>query len=293
MEIRGLTLEQIEQAVETASANYGGNLELAEFSYQVKLPEPIVTEHTYTVQAGWKIMSMEAHTGGSALPENWQAYYDQPFVYGGVYDDKSKYYEAMREACEKKVERLRENERQFAGVVPPTYYRIEWIPEHEKTYTRTQTHETKRGKGQPLNKRGDAWRVRFRVKSARRPGSRVSLRNMYLDRKPKRIASACWHAHRDIFRAMFEINPETKIRTVLEHYKGEDHFEDAFPATAYAGGWNVIHGIGEACNCDEGEYPHYAIEGLTESQYQDRMHIWKDEDDGIKPPKRDKALLPE
>lgn len=144
----------------------------------------------------------------------------------------------------------------------------------------------------PLNKRGDAWRVRFGVKSARRPGSRVS-NNPYMD-KPKRIASACWHAHRDIFRAIFDINPDARIKTALAEYHGSDDFEDKFPATAYGNGHALaapISNIGDACNCDEGDYPHYAIEGLSEIQYQDREWLWEDEIDGIKKPKFSKAVI--
>jgi hypothetical protein len=115
-------------------------------------------------------------------------------------------------------------------------------------------------------------------------------------RKPRRIASACWHANRDFYRAIFEINPDARIRTALATYNGEANFEHTYRSTGvgYSGpfGYPIPH-IEDLCNCDEGEYPEYAIEGLTEEQYDSRMWIWEDypECSHVKAPKRENAVL--
>lgn len=211
--IRGLTLEQIEEAVEEASKNYNGNIELAGFSHRVTLDEPV--EHSYESNG--------------------------------------------------------------------------------ETYTYTTNFKYEYTKGIPLNKRGDGWRIKLRVLSSRRPGSRVS-NNQFMD-KPRRIASACWHSHRDVFRAMFAINPDTRIKTALAHYKGEEDFEDTFFETGcgHSGPFGyAIPGVGDACNCDEGNYPEYAVEGLREEQYDARLIEWDDPYGClVKKPKREKAIIQE
>lgn len=154
---------------------------------------------------------------------------------------------------------------------------------------------------EPLNKRGDAFRVRIGVVSASRPGARVSPEFVgYYGpaKKPKRISSVCWHGHRDFFSEVFAINPAAKIRTSLANYNGEADFEEKYPSTAYSD--NGPYGfavaacqIGNACNCDEGEYPEFAIEGLTEEQYALRTPAWEDYPDYgyVKAPKFEKAVI--
>ncbi len=44
---------------------------------------------------------------------------------------------------------------------------------------------------------------------------------------------ACWHAHRDVLRALFSAYPEATVATVLQRYRGADGFEADYPATAY------------------------------------------------------------
>jgi hypothetical protein len=166
-------------------------------------------------------------------------------------------------------------------------------------------------KGEPLNKRGDAFKVRLGIKSARRPGSRVSV-SAFRD-KPRRVASACWHANRDFMRAVFEINPDARIRTALTNserfaeyseyygygrkrqYTGSDHFEAIYGVTGHSNTDSQMlpTSIQDACNCDEGEYSEFAIEGLTEEQYELRAWVWEDYPDysHVKAPKRERAIL--
>jgi hypothetical protein len=138
----------------------------------------------------------------------------------------------------------------------------------------------------PLNKRGDRFSARLKVRSARRPGSRVSQERWSyygpVDVRQKRINSACWHAHRDFLAEVFDVNPEAKVISALATYDGRDDFERKFPNTYEGQGMSgpaPISNIGAACNCDEGDYPEFAVEGLTVKQYNNRAWLWDTEDD--------------
>lgn len=129
----------------------------------------------------------------------------------------------------------------------------------------------------PLNKRGDRFSARLKVVSARRPGARVGV--SYSGEPGRRINAACWHVHRDFLREIFDINPDAKVVSALATYDGQADFESKFPGTYYGSGMSgpaPIHAIGGACNCDEGDFPEYAVEGLTPEQYEMRRKLWED-----------------
>ena len=67
----------------------------------------------------------------------------------------------------------------------------------------------------------------------------------------RRIAAACWHAHRDMFRAIFAINPEARIKSATADYRGVDHFEATFEATGYQNIGSMAQPMQhrEACEC--------------------------------------------
>lgn len=58
------------------------------------------------------------------------------------------------------------------------------------------------------------------------PGARRSSSGM-------RTVAACWHAHRDILRAVFEAFPRATIVTAMARYDGLEGFEATYPSTAY------------------------------------------------------------
>jgi hypothetical protein len=113
----------------------------------------------------------------------------------------------------------------------------------------------------PENKRGDAFGFQVKVNDSHKAGSRVSPERYdpwqgELISKPRRIASACWHMHRDLYREIFKINPEARIRTALAYYKGSEDFEWSFYSTGDTniGTAYAPVAIADACNCREGEY---------------------------------------
>jgi hypothetical protein len=64
----------------------------------------------------------------------------------------------------------------------------------------------------------------IRARDSRGPGARRSGSG-------RRGPWACWHAHRDVFREVFERYPEARINTAMAHYTA-DNFEETFPETA-------------------------------------------------------------
>ena len=47
----------------------------------------------------------------------------------------------------------------------------------------------------------------------------------------RRVAAACWHAHRDVMREIFLRAPDALLVTALARYEGAQCFEDSFEAT--------------------------------------------------------------
>ena len=61
------------------------------------------------------------------------------------------------------------------------------------------------------------------VKNSKNAGSRRSHMG-------RRIAAACWHVHRDLFKAIYKINPDSIIVTCQERYNNEQDFLDSINA---------------------------------------------------------------
>lgn len=86
----------------------------------------------------------------------------------------------------------------------------------------------------------------IRATSSRGPGARCSWSG-------RRSIAACWHAHRDVMRALFTINPDGKLYTAMATYIGRQGFEDNFEATA---GRNIGSRVSPAympdlCECED------------------------------------------
>lgn len=68
----------------------------------------------------------------------------------------------------------------------------------------------------------------LRVKNSRAYGARLASSGK------RHTPSASWEAHRDVFRAVYAINPDAVIETMLATYRGSADFETKFRATANA-----------------------------------------------------------
>ena len=67
----------------------------------------------------------------------------------------------------------------------------------------------------------------------------------------RRIAAACWHAHRDVMKEIFANNPDALLVTALARYEGRDDFNDKFEATGDTNIGSMVQplSMAEACDC--------------------------------------------
>ena len=82
------------------------------------------------------------------------------------------------------------------------------------------------------------------VRDSKAPGARRSHTG-------RRIAAACWHAHRDFMAAIFDLAPDAVLRSYLAVYKGKSGFERDYPATGYANISSIMQPMEHrhACDC--------------------------------------------
>ena len=73
-------------------------------------------------------------------------------------------------------------------------------------------------------KRGRMIRGVLRVRNSRAEGARLSASGRH-------TAAASWEAHRDFMSALFKLNPEGRIQSMLADYRGAEDFEQKFPGT--------------------------------------------------------------
>lgn len=91
---------------------------------------------------------------------------------------------------------------------------------------------------------GRGFRFTLTVKNSASIGARRSHQG-------RRIAAACWHAHRDYFRALYKLSPSAVISSALATYDGADDFEETFPGTGYRniGSQAEPMSMHDACEC--------------------------------------------
>lgn len=69
------------------------------------------------------------------------------------------------------------------------------------------------------------YRVKLRAVSSKVNGARRSWSG-------RRSIALCWHAFRDFMVECFNINPNARIQTSMETYRGVDDFRDKYISTA-------------------------------------------------------------
>ncbi len=69
----------------------------------------------------------------------------------------------------------------------------------------------------------------------------------------RRIAAACWHVHRDIYFALYNVNPGARIQTAIADYRGYVDFSDQCPSTGYINIGSQASPLYacDACECDD------------------------------------------
>jgi hypothetical protein len=93
----------------------------------------------------------------------------------------------------------------------------------------------------------------LRVHDSKGPGAGRSASHF---NRGRRLISACWHAHRDVMRAIFKLAPDALLITALARYEGTDGFEHEFPMTGTQNVGPPIDPIArqDCCECYSGDY---------------------------------------
>jgi len=84
----------------------------------------------------------------------------------------------------------------------------------------------------------------LRVKSSRGTGAKISSSG-------RRSVAACWHAHRDFMRELFEISPSAVLTSMHAKYNGLEGFNQSYLATAdiNVGSQALPVSFAQACGC--------------------------------------------
>lgn len=67
----------------------------------------------------------------------------------------------------------------------------------------------------------------------------------------RRVAAACWHAHRDFMEALFDLRPEAVLVSCQARYEGRSGFERDYPETGYNNIGSQFEPLAyrDACDC--------------------------------------------
>ena len=103
------------------------------------------------------------------------------------------------------------------------------------------------------NRNGFRTTFNITVQSSRDKGSKVKVYS------GRRISAACWHAHRDVLKELFERFPNARVqsgRLAKIEYNGKDDFYNKFPSTGYInmGSQAFPEQVREQCDCSDWGY---------------------------------------
>ena len=91
---------------------------------------------------------------------------------------------------------------------------------------------------------GRAIRFGLRVKSSKGDGAHRSASG-------RRTVSACWHAHAEFFRQLFEAFPDARVKSAMADYRGRTAFLSQYEFTGMRNIGSAHHPAQarEACEC--------------------------------------------
>lgn len=97
-----------------------------------------------------------------------------------------------------------------------------------------------------LAQRGKHVRFTLTVESSRGPHARRSHQG-------RRIAAACWHAHRDVLAAFFKRFPYRRVKSIQADYQGAAHFRRSFKLSGNQniGSLDEPLAYRHACDCEQ------------------------------------------
>ena len=110
-----------------------------------------------------------------------------------------------------------------------------------------------------IRKDGRAWNFRLALDTSvpkRDSGYKYQRTSSSGFNPDRRVAAVCWHGHRDYMRAIFERDPNARIKTAWADYKGAENFERDFPETGYRNVGSMMYPAfaKDICTCSWGEW---------------------------------------
>lgn len=67
----------------------------------------------------------------------------------------------------------------------------------------------------------------------------------------RRMSVACWHAHRDVLRAIFGVCPEARVKSAKADYRGVKDYENKFDSTGDINIGSIVNpmALRHGCEC--------------------------------------------
>lgn len=80
-------------------------------------------------------------------------------------------------------------------------------------------------------------------------------------REGRRVHAVCWHGHRDFMRGIFRRDPDARIKTSWDDWRGQQDFEDRMGATAWRNIGSMMYPTfaKDACLCNDTIQGSYAV----------------------------------
>jgi hypothetical protein len=66
----------------------------------------------------------------------------------------------------------------------------------------------------------------------------------------RRVNAVCWHVYRDVLMALFDIEPNAKVKTAFAKYYGYDQFYELYPATGRLNVGSMMYPVSASQCCD-------------------------------------------
>lgn len=107
-------------------------------------------------------------------------------------------------------------------------------------------------------KNGRAWNFRLALNTAERRNRNAKYQRTSSSgwHEGRRVNAVCWHGHRDFMRAVFAIDPNTRFKTALADWRGQQDFEDRFAQTAYNNVGSMMYPMfaKDCCTCSHDDW---------------------------------------
>lgn len=69
----------------------------------------------------------------------------------------------------------------------------------------------------------------------------------------RRSTSLCWHGHRDVMEAIFDLNPDALLVTAMARYEGRSSFNELFADTGMNNAGSQANPVAyqDCCECED------------------------------------------